>query len=159
MAPVPGPAPSELGIDWLLARPPSQRRFVSGQSCFGCLEWRLWEPSLSSVYFWWSTSWCCRASRGSRASPERPGPLPRRGTRRAPKRTPRSKSGPRCPSLSMPAENAGRFLRSWLWDRDPIPALCPQCGSKRVEQIFSTFATVRSGAKSPASACGPSGGG
>jgi len=108
--------PGELGIVCLLARRPSERRFVSGQSCVGCLEWRAWKRSLSSACFWLSISWCSRASRGSRASPERPGPLPRRGTRRAAERTPRSESGPRCPSSNTPAENAGRSLKSSQWE-------------------------------------------
>ena len=99
-----------------MVRRPSKRRFVSGQSCVGCLEWRVWKRSLSLACFWLSIFWCSRASRGSRASPERTGPLPRRGTPRAAKRTPRSESGPRCPSSNTPAENAGRFLKSSCWE-------------------------------------------
>ncbi|HEV2423811.1 MAG TPA: zinc ribbon domain-containing protein [Terriglobia bacterium] len=36
---------------------------------------------------------------------------------------------------------------------------CPQCGAKRVEQVFSAFATKGATPKSAGQVCAPSGGG
>ncbi len=44
-------------------------------------------------------------------------------------------------------------------NRNQDPPECPRCGSKRVDQKFSAFATSAGTGKSSAAACAPSGGG
>jgi putative FmdB family regulatory protein len=64
------------------------------------------------------------------------------------------------PIFEYACGKCGKVFEKLVLGRDPVPAECPHCGSKRVEQIFSSFATVSAGGKSSAApACGPSGGG
>jgi len=63
------------------------------------------------------------------------------------------------PIFEYACGKCGKVFEKLVLGGDRVPAVCPKCGSKRVEQIFSTFATVSGGRKSSAaSACGPSGG-
>jgi putative FmdB family regulatory protein len=55
--------------------------------------------------------------------------------------------------------NCGHVFEKLVLTRHPEPPECPQCGWKRVEQKFSTFATAAATNKSAAGVCAPSGGG
>jgi putative FmdB family regulatory protein len=55
--------------------------------------------------------------------------------------------------------NCGHVFEKLVLTRNPEPPECPQCGGKRVELKFSTFATAGATGKSASRVCVPSGGG
>jgi putative FmdB family regulatory protein len=63
------------------------------------------------------------------------------------------------PIFEYACSNCGHVFEKLVLTRNPEPPQCPQCGWKRVEQKFSTFATAGATGKSAASGCVPSGGG
>jgi len=63
------------------------------------------------------------------------------------------------PIFEYACSNCGHVFEKLVLKRQPEPPECPQCGWKRVEQKFSTFATAGPSAKFAAGVCTPAGGG
>jgi putative FmdB family regulatory protein len=63
------------------------------------------------------------------------------------------------PIFEYACSNCGHVFEKLVLTRNPEPPECPQCGWKRAEQKFSTFATASPTSKSAAGVCAPSGGG
>jgi putative FmdB family regulatory protein len=63
------------------------------------------------------------------------------------------------PIFEYACSNCGHVFEKLELTRNPEPPECPQCGWKRVEQKFSTFATAGATSKSATGVCAPSGGG
>jgi putative FmdB family regulatory protein len=64
------------------------------------------------------------------------------------------------PLFEYACGKCGKVFEKLVRGGEQVSIVCPQCGSKRVQRKFSTFATVGGGGKSSgAPACGPSGGG
>jgi len=63
------------------------------------------------------------------------------------------------PIFEYACPNCGHLFEKLVLTRQQEPPECPQCGWKRVEQKFSTFATVGPIVKCGAGSCAPSGGG
>jgi len=63
------------------------------------------------------------------------------------------------PIFEYACPNCGHVFEKLVLTRRQEPPECPQCGWKRVEQKFSTFATAGPTNKFAAGACAPSGGG
>ncbi|MGA3325755.1 MAG: zinc ribbon domain-containing protein [Terriglobia bacterium] len=51
----------------------------------------------------------------------------------------------------------GHVFEKLVMNRNQEAPPCPQCGSKRAEQKFSTFATASAGPRSNRATCAPSG--
>ena len=54
--------------------------------------------------------------------------------------------------------SCGHVFEKLVLARNAKPPECPKCGWKRVEQMFSAFATASSKGKSSSVVCAPSGG-
>jgi putative FmdB family regulatory protein len=63
------------------------------------------------------------------------------------------------PIFEYACSNCGHVFEKLVLTRNPEPPQCPQCGWKRVELKFSTFATAGATGKSAAGVCVPLGGG
>ena len=63
------------------------------------------------------------------------------------------------PIFEYACPNCGHIFEKLVLARNPEPPVCPACGGKQVEQMFSTFATSGATGKSAGGACAPSGGG
>jgi putative FmdB family regulatory protein len=63
------------------------------------------------------------------------------------------------PIFEYACPNCGHIFEKLVLTRTQELPECPQCGWKRVEQKFSTFATVGLMSKFAAGVCAPSGGG
>ncbi len=63
------------------------------------------------------------------------------------------------PIFEYTCPNCGHVFEKLVLRRTEELPECPQCGGKRVEQIFSTFATAGPTSSPAAGACAPSGGG
>lgn len=53
----------------------------------------------------------------------------------------------------------GFVFEKLVFNRNQEAPACPQCGSTRSEQKYSTFATASAGSGSKGAQCAPSGGG
>jgi putative FmdB family regulatory protein len=62
------------------------------------------------------------------------------------------------PLFEYTCPNCGRIFEKLVLTRKQEPPECPNCGWKKVEQMFSAFATA-SGTRSASPVCAPSGGG
>jgi len=63
------------------------------------------------------------------------------------------------PLFEYACSNCGHVFEKLVLTRNMESPECPKCGRKRVEQIFSAFATASGSRKSAGTACAPSGGG
>jgi putative FmdB family regulatory protein len=63
------------------------------------------------------------------------------------------------PIFEYACSNCGHVFEKFVATRSQEPPECPKCGWKRVEQMFSTFATGGATSKSAGGVCAPSGGG
>jgi len=63
------------------------------------------------------------------------------------------------PIFEYSCPNCGHAFEKLVLIRQQEPPQCPQCGGKRVEQKFSTFATAGPANRLAGGVCAPSGGG
>jgi len=63
------------------------------------------------------------------------------------------------PLFEYACPKCGHIFEKLVLARNAKPPECPKCRWKRVEQIFSAFATASSKGKSSSVVCAPSGGG
>jgi putative FmdB family regulatory protein len=63
------------------------------------------------------------------------------------------------PIFEYTCSKCGKTFEKLVLSRNQEPPACPQCGAKKVQQQFSTFASTSSSARSSGAACAPSGGG
>jgi putative FmdB family regulatory protein len=62
------------------------------------------------------------------------------------------------PIFEYVCANCGKIFEKLVLGKSPEQLSCPHCGSKQVEQKFSTFSSSSAGAHS-APTCAPAGGG
>jgi len=63
------------------------------------------------------------------------------------------------PIFEYVCPHCGHIFEKLVLTRNQQPPECPQCGWKKVDQKFSTFATAGPANNLAARACAPSGGG
>jgi len=63
------------------------------------------------------------------------------------------------PIFEYACSKCGHVFEKLVLTRHQEPPPCPQCGWKRVEQKFSTFATAGATRHAAGGACAPAGGG
>jgi putative FmdB family regulatory protein len=63
------------------------------------------------------------------------------------------------PIFEYTCKKCGRIFEKLVLGRNGGEIVCPKCGSARVEQMFSAFATASASPKSAGVTCGPAGGG
>jgi putative FmdB family regulatory protein len=62
------------------------------------------------------------------------------------------------PIFEYTCKKCGKVFEKLVLGRNGDEILCPKCGSKKTEQVFSTFATSSAAPRSSGASCGPSGG-
>ena len=62
------------------------------------------------------------------------------------------------PIFEYTCKKCGIVFEKLVLGRNGGEILCPKCGSKKTEQIFSAFATATAGHSTPGVSCGASGG-
>lgn len=63
------------------------------------------------------------------------------------------------PIFEYTCSKCGHVFEKLVMTRNQEPPECPKCGWKRVERMFSAFATTGATGKSAGAVCAPSGGG
>ncbi len=62
------------------------------------------------------------------------------------------------PIFEYACQKCGKVFEKLVLGKSTAELLCPDCGSKRVEQKFSAFATATTAARTSTSSCASGGG-